>query len=402
MLALLRRRPEFRRIFLAHSISRAGDAFNAVALVVLVFRLTGSGRGVAAIVAFEVAPVLVLGPIAGVVADRYPRRGLMLGADLVRALLVIVLVVSHSATTTAFAVAVGVSAASLLFNPAAASLVPEVVEPDELVVANSALWTTAVASQIALAPLAGVVIGAFGVGAAFAVNAASYVLSAVFLARLRAGRNPTDLAIGGWTAAREGIAAVRSHPLLARLALVQVLASLSAGATSGLLVVLAADSLGVGPSGFGLLLSAIGVGAVLGPALLRRAIKPAERLWLFGPYAVRGGVDLVLAATTSPFIAGGSLVAYGMSTSTGMIAYQSTLQAEVPDRVRGRAFALFDVLWNAARLVSLGVGGVLADAIGIRAVYVAGGVLLLTAALVGWRTPLREEATEPSEALGEG
>lgn len=390
MLALLRRRPELRRIFVAHSASRAGDAFNTVALVVLVFRLTGSGRGVAAIAAFEVAPVLVLGPVAGLVADRYPRRQVMIVADLVRAVLVFVLVVSHSATTTAFAVAFGLSAASLLFNPAAASLVPEVVLGDELVAANSALWTTAVAAQIALAPLAGVVVARFGVGVAFAVNATSYLVSAAFLGRLRAGREPSDATVVGWAAVGKGITAVRSHPLLARLAIVQVLASLSAGATGGLLVLLAADSLGVGPSGFGLLLGAIGVGAVVAPAILRRSIKPAERRWLFGPYLVRGAVDLLLATTRSPIVAGGSLVAYGASTSTGMIAYQATLQSEVPDRLRGRAFALFDVLWNAARLVSLGVGGLLADAFGVRAVYVAGGALLLLASLVGWGAPLRE------------
>lgn len=71
-----------------------------------------------------------------------------------------------------------------------------------------------------------------------------------------------------------------------------------------------------------------------------------------------------------------------------MIAYQSTLQTEIPDRLRGRAFALFDVLWNAARLVSLGLGGLVADAVGIRAVYIAGGLLLLVAAGYGATAPL--------------
>ncbi len=162
MLALLRSNPELRRLFLAHGVSRAGDAFNTVALVVLVFALTGSGRGVAATVAFEVAPVLLLGPVAGIVADRYPRRRVMIAADLARALLVFVLVVSHTSTGTAFGVAFCLSTASLLFNPAAASLVPDVVVDEDLVTANSALWTTAGASQIALAPLAGAVIAPSG------------------------------------------------------------------------------------------------------------------------------------------------------------------------------------------------------------------------------------------------
>jgi MFS family permease len=75
-----------------------------------------------------------------------------------------------------------------------------------------------------------------------------------------------------------------------------------------------------------------------------------------------------------------------------MVAYQSTLQTVVPAEVRGRVFALYDVLWNAARLASLGLGGLLADAVSIRAVYVLGGVLLLVATLVGLTSRLSAEA----------
>lgn len=382
-------------------MSRAGDAFNSVALVLLVFQLTGSGRGVATIVAFEVAPVLLLGPFAGLVADRLPRRGVMIAADLGRAALVAVLVVVPDSVGLAYLVAFGLSVGALAFNPAASSVLPEVVEPDELIAANTMLWTVAVTAQIVLAPLAGFLIAAAGVELAFGVNALSYLVSAAFLARLDAGRRPADLAVRGWRGVTAGVAAVRGHALLARLAIVQVLASLSAGATSGLLVVLATEWLGVGPSGFGLLLGAIGLGAAAGPLLLRSRIRAGDRRWLFGPYALRGGVDLGLAAASNPVVAAGALAAYGVGTSTGMIAYQATLQTLVPTALRGRAFALYDVLWNAARLVSLGLGGLLADAISIRAVYVCGGVLLLAAAAVGWSAPLpstRPRSRRRSEA----
>lgn len=245
----------------------------------------------------------------------------------------------------------------------------------------------AVLAQIILAPTAGAVIAAVGVSAAFGVNAASYVVSALLLVGLRAGRTRQTSDRSGWSAVFAGVSAVRAVPLLRRLAAVQILASLSAGATSGLLVVLAADNLDLGPSGFGILLAAIGGGASLGPTLFRTRIQPGDRRWLFGPFAVRGAVDLALGATTSPIVAGVGLGAYGMSTSTGMVAYQATLQTAVPADVRGRAFALYDVLWNAARLVSLGLGGLLADAIGIRAVYIVGGLLLLAAAGVGFLGP---------------
>ena len=389
MLHLLRSSGEFRRLFLAHSVSRAGDAFNTVALVVLVFDLTGSGLGVAGAVMFEVLPVLLVGPVAGLAADRLPRRRLMVGADLFRAAVALVLVVADGSVGVAYAVAVGLSAGAVVFNPAAGSLLPEVVGDDEVVTANSAMWTAAVVGQIALAPVAGFVITAWGVEVAFAVNAATFVVSALLLIGLRAGRMPADIDVRGWSAVLAGVATVRTHPLLSRLALVQVLASMSAGATSGLLVVLAERWLGVGAAGFGSLLAAIGIGAAAGPLLLRRFINACDKRWLFGPVAVRGAVDLTLAGVANPLVAGGALVAYGMSTSTGMVAYQSTLQTLVPAETRGRAFAFYDVLWNGARLLSLAMGGVLADLTDVRIVYVASAGLLLGAATVGLTTNLK-------------
>ena len=388
MFALLRDNPRFRRLFLAHATSRSGDAFNTVALIVLVFQLTGSGFGVAATVVFEVVPILLLGPVAGLVADRYPRRRVMIVADVARAALVSLLIVSHSWVGLAFVVAFGLSVGSILFNPAASSLVPDLIDEDQIVRANTALWTVAVAAQIVLAPLAGVLIAWAGVGPAFAVNAASYVASAMILTRLDAGRSPATIIVRGWAGVRQGIDAVRANDLLRRLAVVQVLASLSAGATGGLVVVLASERLNVGPSGFGVLIASIGLGAALGPLLLGRFIKPTNKAWLFGPFALRGAVDITLATASQPVVAGGVLALYGVGTSTGMIAYQSTLQTAVPTEVRGRAFALFDVLWNGARLVSLGLGGLLAETVSIQAVYAVGGVLLLAAAAIGLTTKL--------------
>ena len=249
-------------------------------------------------------------------------------------------------------------------------------------------------AQIALAPTAGLVITRYGVEVAFAVNAATFIASAVLLIGLRAGGAPADIVVWGWAGVLGGVRAVWADPLLSRLAVVQVLASMSAGATSGLLVVLAERWLGVGPGGFGLLVAAIGVGAAAGPLLLRRYVRPGDKRWLFGPFAARGGVDLTLVAVANPAVAGGALVVYGMSTSTGMVAYQSTLQTLVPSEVRGRAFAFYDVAWNTARLVSLAVGGVMAEVADVRAVYVGAGLLLFAAAAVGLTTTL-QTSTQP-------
>jgi predicted MFS family arabinose efflux permease len=129
--------------------------------------------------------------------------------------------------------------------------------------------------------------------------------------------------------------------------------------------------------------------------LLRGLIRPSDRRWLFGPYLLRAAVDVILATVPSLVAALPALVLYGVGTSTGMVAYQSTLQQHVRGELRGRVFASYDVLWNAARLVSLGLGGALADMIGIQAVYLFGGVLLLLAFAVGWMAPLRQTKQRP-------
>lgn len=399
MLSLLRKNVGFRRLWLAHAISRSGDAFNTVAIVVLVFRLTGTGRGVAGAVMFEVLPVLLIGPVAGLAADKTPRRRLMVGADLVRAGAAASLVLATTSVPAVFAVAFILSAAATVFNPAASSLVPDLVDDEDLITANSALWTVAVIAQIALAPVAGwVVAGGGGARVAFAVNAATFIVSAILLVGLHEGRTPATIEMSGWAGALAGVTTVRANPLLRRLTVVQILASLSAGATSGLLVILAKRHLGVGARGFGVLLAAIGVGAAIGPALLRRFIRPADRRWLFGPYLVRGAVDLTLATVASPIIAGTSLVVYGMSTSTGMVAYQTMLQQAVPPETRGRTIAFFDIVWNATRLVSLAAAAILADSVDVRWVYVAAASLLVAAAAIGLTTNF-ETGCEPTDTV---
>jgi len=379
-------KPAYRHLFAAQTISRWGDTFNTVALVVLLFRLTGSGLGVTGAVIAEIAPVLLLAPLAGAVIDRLPRVRVLIAADLWRMALACLLPLVDQHLAAVYAVAFGLAAGGVFFNPAASSLLPSIVEEDELVAANSGLWSAAVISQIALAPLAGALVATVGVAPAFLVNAASFAVSALLLVGLRLPGQPPATAAGSWLARiGEGARLLVADRLLRLLALVQLLAALSAGATSALLVVLAGRQLHVGPGGFGLLLAAIGVGAALGPLLLARLVSnPRRPAWVFGPLPLRGLVDLVLASTRNLAIAMGALAAYGMGTSTGMVTYNSLLQAEVSPEVRGRVFMGFDLLWQAGRLASLVLGGVAADALGIRAVYYLGGGLLLVAGAMGF------------------
>jgi MFS family permease len=377
--------PDYRRLWTARTVSQWGDTFNFVALALLVYDLTGSGLGVSGVVVAEILPVLLLAPLAGPLVDRWPKVRVMVGSDLLRLVLATVLALWHDSAVGVYVIAFGMSAGAVFFNPSAGSVLPALVRRDALVAANTGIWTAAVLSQVVLAPLAGLVVAVFGYGPAFTVNAASYAVSALVLRRLRVSAVPESVQRRRlWAEARAGVATVLGQRTLRALAAGQLLAALSAGATSALLVVLADAHLGVDGRGYGLLVGAIGVGAALGPlAMLRLVRDPARPMFVFAPFGLRGLVDLVLAASTALPVALASLVAYGVGTSTGAVTFNSMLQAEAPERARGRIFASMDVLWQGGRLASLVAGGLLADIYGIRVVYYLGGALLLAAAAVG-------------------
>ena len=378
--------PQYRRLWSARTVSQWGDVVQTVTLALLVYELTGSGLGVAAVVAAEILPVLLLAPLAGALIDRLPRVRVMVLADLGRAALVGLLVITQDSLWLVFVVAFGTSVGTVFFNPSAQSVLPALVRQDALVAANSGIWSAAVLSQVLLAPLAGLVVVTAGFQVGFALNALSYVVSALVLRGLTVPRPPAPLERRRLLRdAADGVQHLVADRLLRALGFAQLLAALSAGATSALLVVYAREALEVTGSGYGLLLSAIGVGAALGPLVLLRFIRsPRRPAFVFGPFAVRGVVDLVLAATSRLPVAATALVGYGVATSTGAVTFASMLQAETPDHLRGRVFASMDVLWQTGRLVSLGLGAVLADTVGVSAVYLLGGVLLLLAAGFGF------------------
>lgn len=379
-------RPGYRRLWSARTASQWGDVFATVALLLLVFDLTGSALGVGAVVFAEILPVLLLAPLAGALVDRLPRVQVMVAADLWRALLATALIFVGNNVAAVYVIAFGLSLGAVFFNPAANSALPALVKDDELIAANSGIWTAAVLSQVALAPIAGILYGAFGSGPAFGINAASFLLSGAVLIGLKLpAAMPSMNRSGFFPDAAAGVRLLTADRLLRALAAGQLLAALSAGATSALLVVLAQDHLDLPPSGFGLLLGAVGVGAVLGPfALTRLVSNPRRPAFVFGPYVVRGVVDVVLAIFTALPLALVALAVYGLGTSSGAVTFNSLLQAHTPEHIRGRIFASFDLLWQLGRLVSLLVGGLLAAAVGIQAVYLLGAALLFLAAAIGW------------------
>ena len=382
--------PSYFPLWLSQLVSTFGDTLHYIALVVLVFELTGQGTAVAILVAAEIVPVLLLGPVAGVIIDRFSRKHVLIGADLFRAVLVLSLVWPQG-TLHAYAVAAGLASGNAFFNPTVQAVIPVLTTEDQRLAANSVSWSTGRLVQIIASAVAGGLIALIGTDAAFMVNAASFVLSALFIVRLVIPAHAGQLSAGSTRGLRSYLADARAgfqfglrDRLVPRILLVQALASLATGATSALLIVLAERHLGLSSSGFAWLIGAIGVGALIGPLLPNTFARDyRDPRWLFVPYIVRGVGD-VLIAVFAPFpVALLLMLIYGLCSSTGMVVFSSTLQGVIPEHVRGRVFTLLDVTWSTMRLLSLAIGALLVDLIGVRAVFWTGGLLLMLAGGIG-------------------
>ncbi len=384
------RSPSYFPLWLSQLVSSFGDTLHYIALVVLVFQLTGQGVAVAILVAAEVVPVLLLGPIAGVFIDRFNRKAVLIGADVIRAALVLSLVWPQGAWH-AYLVAAGVAAGNTFFNPTVQAVIPTITTQEQRLAANSVSWSTGRLVQIVASALAGGMIAIIGTESAFILNAASFVVSALLIVRLvippHAGQldDASTQGLDRYLAdAREGLRYASRDFLVSRLLIVQSLASFAVGATGAMLVVLSERHLGLEPAGFAWLVGAIGVGALLGPLIPNTfASDYRDARWLFIPYIVRGIGDVLIALFAPLPVALAILFVYGLSTSAGMVVFSSTVQDAVPDRVRGRVFALLDVSWNAMRLLSLAIGAIVVDAAGVQPLFWAGGSLLALSGVLG-------------------
>ncbi len=375
-------------LWLGQLVSSLGDTLNYIALVIYVYQLTGSGFDLSKLSIFQIIPILLISPLAGVVIDRFRRKTVLIAADVVRALLILGLAIAPNVTAI-YALAVLVAIATTFFRPTVQAVIPAMIREEELLAANSVAWSTEQLVQIVGSAVAGGLILWIGPKAAFVFNAGTFLFSAAMIATMDVPFVPIpDSEKRGWRLyldeMRAGLDYALHDVFVSRLVVVQMLASLAVGGTSALLVVLSQQHLQLPPAGFSTLLLAIGSGALLGPFLLGLFTQNYKDMrLLFVPYLIRGIGDILIALVASfPFTLF-LLFVYGLNTSTGMVVYNSIMQVSTPDWVKGRVFTLMDMAWSIMEIVSIGTAGLLADAWGIRPVYYMGGALLIVAGLFG-------------------
>ena len=361
--ALLRDNPRYRRLWLGLAASMIGDWFRTMALYHLVLKLTGaSGLALGGVMIAQTVSLFVLSPVAGVAADRFNRKWIMVGTDLVRAVLALgfLFITSAERLWLAYVLTAVLMSVSAFFHPAYAATIPNITTRRELVAANalgSASWAAMLAIGTALG---GIVTAWLGTTEAFLLDAASYVVSAACIMRVAvpSAASP-DAGHTGWQTFRRGLRYMTARPYVLRLLSVK---ACSVGLTGGMVILIAlfAENIfAAGPTGMGTLFMARGLGALLGPLLARRLVgeEPQTMVGTIGAaFVMTGGFYMLFGAT--PTLAWAALTLFmGTMASNVLWVFSSTLlQISVPDTYRGRVFAadfmLFTVVMTAAILAT--------------------------------------------------
>lgn len=335
---------DYALFWVARVLAVAGATVTAVAVPVLTYQRSSSPLLTSAVAALQVIPYLVLGLIAGAVADRVSRRLLMVVAELASAaaLLTLVVVGEDVSVLHVLVVAAIVPSAFVWFDAAAFGALPAIVGRERIVEANSALWTATTLVGIGGPAVAGVLVAAGGAPVALLVDVVACCLAALLLALIATSLGPAKRS-GPPTRLRadmvEGLAFVWRHPVIRPLTLAGTLNSIAGGAVTGLVVVLAVEQLHAPVRGEvpGLLLTAIAVGgfvaAVTLPRLLRRV-----RLGLVtvGSLALGIPTTLVLAVSETVALAAGAFVVWGLVSTLVVLNGISTRQQLTPDHLQAR------------------------------------------------------------------
>jgi MFS family permease len=371
-------------------------------LPLMVFRLSGSPLVTSLVAAVQVLPYLMFGLIAGAVADRAPRRSVMVTAQGIAATALasvpVVATVGQLHAAHLVAVAAAVATCFVWFDAAAFGALPMLVGRDRIVAANSAIWTVTTLLGVGAPALGGLLVAVIGAPGALALDAGSYVVAGTLLAaigrsmdpkptadesaRAPVGRIPADIT--------EGVRFLFGQPLIRSLTLLGLGNSLTGGAVTALLVVLVVDALELPADGrwYGVLLAAVALGALLAALALPRLSRrlPIGAITLAGLTACPLAV-LAIALAPGPVWLLAPLLLWSLASTIVILNGITARQRLTPDHLQGRVNTTARmVAWGGAPAGAL-VGGALAEVIDVRPALAISAAAVAASALVGWWSP---------------
>lgn len=384
---LLRANPNFRCVWLGEVASSFGDWFNLVATATLVEKLTGSGGALGVLFAVRMLAPFLASIFAGVLADRHSRRKIMIVTDLSRALVVLcfLLVRTPEDVWLLYALTAIQLGLSGLFSPARSAILPDIVPKGDLGVANALSSTTYAIMQTVGAAAGGLLAGIIGLYETFIIDAATFVLSALLVMRVRldAAQSQTSSALrpSALQLYAAGLDHLRRDRELFMLSMQKGLnAFFITGGLNIFSITLALRYFPIGEAGsisVGLVFCATGLGTAIGPVVARLLIAdhvPALRYGLFWCYIISAAGLVVMAPALSFAVVLAGLVIRGMGGGTMFVFSSHLMMLQTPAEVRGRVFASEFAIRSL-----LGAAGAAVFSLGVDSPIGVEGMLWLTA-----------------------
>jgi MFS family permease len=391
---------DFRLLFAGSSVSALGDQFTLVALPWLVLRLTGSPAALGLVLAAMALPRAIFMLIGGAMVDRLSARRILLLARGINAVLVALLaglvLTGTIGMPAIYAIALGIGVATAFAYPAGSALLPQLVVPTQLASANALLMSVRQLSLFIGPALAGLVIGihaghggaeARGLGAAFAIDAASFLasLASLWLIRTAADRQPRPAGKGVLADVVAGVRQVWADlPLRAFMLYAAVVTAFVGGPIQVGLPVLANSRLDLGAASLGILMTANGGGMLVGGFLSRvvaRAVSGRLGALVLCMDALAGLALATLALVHSTVHGAVLLAGVGVLAGIAQIAIVTWIQQRVPPAMMGRTMSLLMFTFMGIGPVSAAVAGSLLKVISLGALFAGAGLMLSAIAL---------------------
>jgi MFS family permease len=382
--------PDYLRLWTASTVSNLGDGVTLVAGPLLAASLTRSPIQVAALSFALRLPWLLFALPSGALVDRLDRRKVMVAVDLLRAVVLCLLAAAVLLRATSIPLLCAafflLGTGETLFDNAAVSILPTVVPRASLTRANGRLLgARMVAGDLAAPPLGGLLFAA-AAAAPFLLDAGSFVAAAALVATL-AGRfqveRPQRATLGADIA--EGVRWLARHQLLRLLGGAIGLMNLTLAAATAVLVLYSQERLGLGSTGFGVLMACLAVGGIAASLVAERIVDrlgPATTMRI--GLLIEAATHLGLALTRSPVVAGGILALFGFHAMMWNTVSVSLRQELIPDRLLGRVNSAYALLAYGGAALGALVGGVVAERLGLTAPFWAGFVVITLLAAAAW------------------
>ena len=375
---------EARALIGASAASQTGDWLYNAALLGYVFSTTHSAAWVGAATIGRLLPYVLLGPFGGAVADRYPRRTVLLTGDLARLMLMVVLaavVAGDGPVALVIGLSALSSAAGSAEQPAALALLPRLVGEKRLGPANALLHTVQDLGVVVGPALGALLLALTSAPMAFLANAGTFAISAVLISTLRQHASPATKHRGAVAGALSGLRTARVTPFVIPLFVLVAMGELTYGAQTVQLVIYAEQSLDLGTGGYGVLLAASGAGGLIS-AVFNGQLTMSRRLTLVvvGAGALACGSQLVYAGSAWLVLALVATVLGGAGLVSCEVIAETVLARVIPGETLGRVAGLFNASSVAAMVGGAMLASVLVNATSLEtSFWILGAAPLLVA-----------------------